>query len=179
MSLVENGQSDAALLAAVRAGQPSALHTLYSRYCAGAYTLALHMLGTDAEAEACVHAVFLTLWRDPPGDDTLACAQWVRGAVHAGAQQRLRARVSAHPSGYPPLVVGGTCAAGRRPSKATGPDPPAAYVCWISPHFSACSPAELAVPSGTCRWHWCQSSCAPVCAPCVPRSKQIYRRLSC
>jgi RNA polymerase sigma-70 factor (ECF subfamily) len=60
---------DAPLVAAVAAGNREAFATLYDLYAPRVYGMALRVLGRDADAEAVVSDVFLSLWKDPKGFD--------------------------------------------------------------------------------------------------------------
>ena len=56
-------QTDAELVRALKAGQPSALGILYDRYTNLVYGLALRILANPQEAEDLTQEIFLTLWR--------------------------------------------------------------------------------------------------------------------
>ena len=56
-------QTDAELFGALKAGQSSALGTLYDRYASLVYRLALRILANPQEAEDLTQEIFLTLWR--------------------------------------------------------------------------------------------------------------------
>ena len=56
-------QTDAELFDALKAGQSSALGTLYDRYASLVYRLALRILANPQEAEDLTKEIFLTLWR--------------------------------------------------------------------------------------------------------------------
>jgi RNA polymerase sigma-70 factor (ECF subfamily) len=60
---------DAPLVAAVAAGNREAFASLYDLYAPRVYGMALRVLGRDADAEAVVSDVFLSLWKDPKGFD--------------------------------------------------------------------------------------------------------------
>jgi RNA polymerase sigma-70 factor (ECF subfamily) len=61
--LAEPTADNAELLSSLASGQTAALAELYDRYAALAFSLALRMLGNQAEAEDAVQESFLTLWR--------------------------------------------------------------------------------------------------------------------
>jgi RNA polymerase sigma-70 factor (ECF subfamily) len=63
------GDDDAPLVAAVAAGDREAFASLYDLYAPRVYGMALRVLGRDADAEAVVSDVFLSLWKDPKGFD--------------------------------------------------------------------------------------------------------------
>ena len=60
---------DAPLVAAMAAGDRDAFATLYDHYAPRVYGMAMRVLGRDADAEAVVSDVFLSLWKDPKGFD--------------------------------------------------------------------------------------------------------------
>lgn len=60
---------DTPLVAAVAAGNRDAFASLYDIYAPRVYGMALRVLGRDADAEAVVSDVFLSLWKDPKGFD--------------------------------------------------------------------------------------------------------------
>lgn len=60
---------DSPLVTAVAAGDRDAFATLYDLYAPRVYGMALRVLGRDADAEAVVSDVFLSLWKDPKGFD--------------------------------------------------------------------------------------------------------------
>jgi len=60
---------DAPLVEAVAAGDREAFATLYDLYAPRVYGMAMRVLRRDADAEAVVSDVFLTLWKDPKGFD--------------------------------------------------------------------------------------------------------------
>src|SRR5947207_11781415 len=56
---------DAQLVAAIGAGEESAMATLYDRFSQIVYSVALRVLGDTAAAEDVMQEVFLQLWRNP------------------------------------------------------------------------------------------------------------------
>jgi RNA polymerase sigma-70 factor (ECF subfamily) len=61
---------DAALVAAIRAGDEHALAQLYDRYSPVVYSVALRVLGDTGAAEDVLQEVFLQLWRNPAAFDS-------------------------------------------------------------------------------------------------------------
>jgi RNA polymerase sigma-70 factor (ECF subfamily) len=61
--------TDMALVAAIRAGEQSAMAALYDRYSSIVYSVALRVLGDTGAAEDILQEVFLQLWRNPGSFD--------------------------------------------------------------------------------------------------------------
>src|SRR5690349_6272190 len=57
------------LVSAIRAGDQSAMATLYDRYSSVVYSVALRVLGETGAAEDVLQDVFLQLWRNPSAFD--------------------------------------------------------------------------------------------------------------
>ncbi len=64
-----DAEDEGPLIAGVAAGDRDAFATLYDRYAPRVYGMAMRVLGRDADAEAVVSDVFLSLWKDPHGFD--------------------------------------------------------------------------------------------------------------
>jgi RNA polymerase sigma-70 factor (ECF subfamily) len=62
-------KDDAALIARMRAGDPSAMSHLYDRYSGVVYGVALRVLANTTAAEDVVQEIFLQLWRKPDSFD--------------------------------------------------------------------------------------------------------------
>lgn len=60
---VKGALSDGGLVAAIRAGDQSAMAALYDRYSGIVYAVALRVLGDSAAAEDILQEVFLSFWR--------------------------------------------------------------------------------------------------------------------
>ena len=60
---------DMVLVSAIRAGDQSAMATLYDRYSSVVYSVALRVLGETGAAEDVLQDVFLQLWRNPSAFD--------------------------------------------------------------------------------------------------------------
>ena len=61
--------SDLALVSAIRAGDASAMASLYDRYSPVVYSVALRVLGDTGAAEDIQQDVFMQLWRNPGAFD--------------------------------------------------------------------------------------------------------------
>lgn len=61
--------SDLALVTAIRAGEESALATLYDRYSSIVYSVALRVLQDTGSAEDVLQDIFMQLWRKPGAFD--------------------------------------------------------------------------------------------------------------
>lgn len=61
----ESGDNEAALVAAVAAGDRDAFASVYDLYAPRVYGMAKRVLGRDTDAEAVVSDVFLSLWENP------------------------------------------------------------------------------------------------------------------
>jgi RNA polymerase sigma-70 factor (ECF subfamily) len=62
--------ADAALVSAIRAGDPGAMALLYDRYGSVVYSVALRVLGDTGSAEDVLQEVFMQLWRNPNAFDS-------------------------------------------------------------------------------------------------------------
>lgn len=62
--------NDAALLVAVAAGDEQSMATLYDRYAAIVYSVALRVLGDTGAAEDVLQDIFMQLWRNPASFDS-------------------------------------------------------------------------------------------------------------
>ena len=60
---------DLALVSAIRAGDASAMASLYDRYSSVVYAVALRVLGDTGAAEDIQQEVFMQLWRNPSAFD--------------------------------------------------------------------------------------------------------------
>jgi RNA polymerase sigma-70 factor (ECF subfamily) len=71
LSRVESkgASADAALVSAIRAGDPGAMALLYDRYGSVVYSVALRVLGDTGSAEDVLQEVFMQLWRNPNAFD--------------------------------------------------------------------------------------------------------------
>lgn len=86
-------QTDLDLLRALKAGQVTALSTLYDRYARLVYGLALRMLSNPEEAEDLTQEVFLTLWhRDAYNPARGSLSSYLTTLTRSRAIDRLRAR---------------------------------------------------------------------------------------
>jgi RNA polymerase sigma-70 factor, ECF subfamily len=72
LSIVEikGASADAALVSAIRAGDPGAMALLYDRYGSVVYSVALRVLGDTGSAEDVLQEVFMQLWRNPNAFDS-------------------------------------------------------------------------------------------------------------
>jgi RNA polymerase sigma-70 factor, ECF subfamily len=59
------GPTDVSLVEAIRAGDESAMATLYDRYSSIVYSVGLRVLGDTGAAEDVLQEVFTQLWRNP------------------------------------------------------------------------------------------------------------------
>jgi RNA polymerase sigma-70 factor (ECF subfamily) len=59
------GPTDVSLVEAIRAGDESAMATLYDRYSSIVYSVGLRVLGDTGAAEDVLQEVFIQLWRNP------------------------------------------------------------------------------------------------------------------
>src|SRR5713226_4274845 len=59
------GPTDVSLVGAIRAGDESAMATLYDRYSSIVYSVGLRVLGDTGAAEDVLQEVFMQLWRNP------------------------------------------------------------------------------------------------------------------
>jgi len=85
-------RTDAELLAAIAAGDPDALVTLYDRYGRLAFGLAYRILGDAFLAEEVVQDAFMNVWRNAAKFDANrgAVRSWLLAIVHHRAVDRLR-----------------------------------------------------------------------------------------
>ena len=87
------GQSDAALLEAVRAGDHDAYRELVNRLFPAVYRVASRVLRADSEAEDVAQDVFLKIWRDTPVlRSNTSLRSWCMRVATNGAIDRLRRR---------------------------------------------------------------------------------------
>jgi RNA polymerase sigma-70 factor (ECF subfamily) len=89
-----NPRDDAALIARMRAGDKSAMGSLYDRYSRVVYGVALRVLGNTTAAEDVVQEVFLQLWRNPRSFDADRgrLAPWLAVIARNRAIDHLRKR---------------------------------------------------------------------------------------
>ena len=66
---LQQGPDDARLIAAIRAGDESAMAQLYDRYSSLVYAVALRVLQDTGAAEDVLQEIFLQLWRRPSAFD--------------------------------------------------------------------------------------------------------------
>jgi RNA polymerase sigma-70 factor (ECF subfamily) len=66
----KGASADAALVSAIRAGDPGAMALLYDRYGSIVYSVALRVLGDTGSAEDVLQEVFMQLWRNPNAFDS-------------------------------------------------------------------------------------------------------------
>jgi RNA polymerase sigma-70 factor (ECF subfamily) len=66
---LKGASADAALVSAIRAGDPGAMALLYDRYGSVVYSVALRVLGDTGSAEDVLQEVFMQLWRNPNAFD--------------------------------------------------------------------------------------------------------------
>jgi RNA polymerase sigma-70 factor, ECF subfamily len=88
------GSTDMALLSAIRSGDEQAMATLYDRYSAVVYSVALRVLGDTGKAEDILQEVFMQLWRNPGGFDSSRghLAPWLAVIARNRAIDLLRKR---------------------------------------------------------------------------------------
>jgi RNA polymerase sigma-70 factor, ECF subfamily len=67
---IKGASADAALISAIRAGDPGAMALLYDRYGSVVYSVALRVLGDTGAAEDILQDVFMQLWRSPGSFDS-------------------------------------------------------------------------------------------------------------
>jgi RNA polymerase sigma factor, sigma-70 family len=67
---LKGASADAALVSAIRAGDPGAMALLYDRYGSIVYSVALRVLGDTGSAEDVLQDVFMQLWRNPNSFDS-------------------------------------------------------------------------------------------------------------
>lgn len=84
--------ADAALMAAVRDGDKSALEALYDRYGGQSYALARRIVGDDQLAQDVVQEVFLSVWREPSRYDGQrgALGSWLLAMTHHKSVDQVR-----------------------------------------------------------------------------------------
>lgn len=86
-------QTDAELVRALKAGQPSALGILYDRHTNLVYRLALRILANPQEAEDLTQEIFLTLWRKDIYNPTRgSLGSFLTTLTRSRAIDRLRSR---------------------------------------------------------------------------------------
>jgi RNA polymerase sigma-70 factor (ECF subfamily) len=90
----EGAQVDAALLGNVAAGDREAFATLYDRFSRPLYSLALKMLGNEAEAQDLLQEVFLSIWNKAAMFQAQrgSAFSWVVAQLRNRAIDRLRSR---------------------------------------------------------------------------------------
>lgn len=90
--------SGEALLSAMSEGDPLALAEAYHRTSAAAYSCAMRLVGSRAEAEQLLRAAYQALWEETPEDVPLEA--WIRYRVFVEGRARLRdtMRSAASPS---------------------------------------------------------------------------------
>lgn len=135
-------------IARIRAGDPSACEALHRRHHEALWRFAYaHVRSADA-AEAIVHEVFLSLWRDAAESETATSVRaWLFGAVrHQALRHQRQARVAARfaarsaPEGTDALVPDAVPPSSTRP-----PD-------WSVARVLASLPERRRVAM-TLRWH--------------------------
>jgi RNA polymerase sigma-70 factor (ECF subfamily) len=90
----ENANDDAQLITKVAMGDRLAFGTLYDRFAAPLYSLALKMLGNEAEAQDLLQEVFLSVWNkaDTFRADRGSAFSWVVAQLRNRAIDRIRSR---------------------------------------------------------------------------------------
>jgi RNA polymerase sigma-70 factor (ECF subfamily) len=66
----KGASADAALVSAIRTGDPGAMALLYDRYGSVVYSVALRVLADTGAAEDVLQDVFMQLWRNPASFDS-------------------------------------------------------------------------------------------------------------
>lgn len=96
--------SDIDLVSAIRSGDQKAMATLYDRYSAVVYSVALRVLGDTGAAEDVQQDVFMQLWRNPAAFDSSRgnLGAWLAVITRNRAIDILRKR---RPESDPELVV--------------------------------------------------------------------------
>ena len=106
MSIVDE-RANGALVAATRDGDDEAFAALVHRHSPALYRVALHLLGTPADAEDCVQDTWVTAWRRLDGFRGEApIGTWLyRIATNEALMQRRRTRCTGSPTGptTPPI----------------------------------------------------------------------------
>jgi RNA polymerase sigma factor (sigma-70 family) len=95
MRIHEPDPSDASLMRAFAARNPSAAETLYRRFASRIYGLGIVMLGSDAAAQDLVQDTFVKLWRNAERYDSARgkLETWVLLVARSLAIDSLRRRV--------------------------------------------------------------------------------------
>jgi RNA polymerase sigma factor (sigma-70 family) len=90
----EEGQALGAALAAVAAGDRTAMRLLYERTSAKLYGICLRLLGSEAEAEEVLQETYVTVWRKAAAFDAARASAitWLAVMARNKAIDRLRAR---------------------------------------------------------------------------------------
>lgn len=94
MGPFSGANDDAQLMLRVARGDRSAFEALYDRFSTPLYSLALKMLGNEAEARDLLQEVFLAIWNKAPGyyADRGSTFAWVVSLLRNRAIDRIRAR---------------------------------------------------------------------------------------
>jgi RNA polymerase sigma-70 factor, ECF subfamily len=91
---VEVANDDGELIAKVAQGDRSAFGALYDRYSTPLYSLAIRMLGNEAEAQDLLQEVFLSIWNKAPTfrAERGSTFSWVVAQLRNRAIDRIRSR---------------------------------------------------------------------------------------
>ena len=86
--------ADETLLKQIAQGDREAFGTLYDRLCTPLYSLALKMLGSEAEAQDLLQEVFLSVWNKAPMFDSArgSAFSWMVTQLRNRAIDRIRSR---------------------------------------------------------------------------------------
>jgi RNA polymerase sigma-70 factor (ECF subfamily) len=89
-----NANDDAHLIALIAQGDRDAFATLYDRFATPLYSLALKILGNEAEAQDLLQEAFLSLWQKAPvfRADRGSAFAWMVSHVRNRAIDRIRSR---------------------------------------------------------------------------------------